>query len=139
MDLTRRFVFRGFASALAGQFFRPRKVIVDLEGGSSLGVSGGLLPCPSALVLLLSAIALGRVALGLVLIVAFSLGLAGVLTGIGIALVYAGRLIEGSGRLARLAAAPFNTRWIQALPLGSAAAITLAGAYLTSNALSAAL
>ena len=41
MDLTRRFVFRGFASALAGQIFRPRKVIVDLEGASSLGVSGG--------------------------------------------------------------------------------------------------
>ena len=42
MDLTRRFVFRGNASAIAGQIFRPRKIIVDVAGGaSSLGVSGG--------------------------------------------------------------------------------------------------
>jgi hypothetical protein len=41
MELTRRFVFRGNASALSGQFFRPRKVVIDLEGASSLGVSGG--------------------------------------------------------------------------------------------------
>ena len=42
MDLTRRFVFRGNASAIAGQIFRPRKIIIDVPGGaSSLGVSGG--------------------------------------------------------------------------------------------------
>ena len=42
MDLTRRFVFRGNASALAGQIFRPKTIIVDVNGGaSSLGVSGG--------------------------------------------------------------------------------------------------
>jgi hypothetical protein len=42
MDLTRRFVFRGNASALAGQIYRPKTIIVDLNGGaSSLGVSGG--------------------------------------------------------------------------------------------------
>jgi nickel/cobalt exporter len=57
----------------------------------ALGVSGGLLPCPSALVVLLSAIYLHRVGYGLLLIVAFSLGLASVLTGIGLAFVYAGR------------------------------------------------
>ncbi|MFQ3612269.1 MAG: sulfite exporter TauE/SafE family protein [Cyanobacteriota bacterium] len=55
----------------------------------ALGISGGLLPCPSALVVLLSAIALGRIGFGLALILAFSLGLAGVLTGIGLLLVYA--------------------------------------------------
>lgn len=41
MELTRRFLFRGNASALSGQFFRPKTVIVDLDGASSLGVSGG--------------------------------------------------------------------------------------------------
>src|SRR5687767_16041676 len=42
MDLTRRFVFRGNASAIAGQIFRPKTIIVDVDcGGSSLGVSGG--------------------------------------------------------------------------------------------------
>jgi len=42
MELTRRFLFRGNASALSGQFFRPKTVILDLDGASSLGVSGGI-------------------------------------------------------------------------------------------------
>ncbi|WP_293129818.1 sulfite exporter TauE/SafE family protein [Microcoleus sp. bin38.metabat.b11b12b14.051] len=54
-----------------------------------LGISGGLLPCPSALVMLLSASALGNVGLGMTLVVAFSLGLAVVLSAIGLILVYA--------------------------------------------------
>lgn len=41
MDLTRRFVFRGNASALSGQIYRPKTIIVDTDGASSLGVSGG--------------------------------------------------------------------------------------------------
>jgi ABC-type nickel/cobalt efflux system permease component RcnA len=61
---------------------------------AALGISGGLLPCPSALVVLLSAIALGRIGFGLLLIVAFSAGLAGVLTGIGLLMVHAKRLFE---------------------------------------------
>jgi ABC-type nickel/cobalt efflux system permease component RcnA len=65
----------------------------------SLGISGGLLPCPSALIVMLSAIALGRVLYGLFLIVGFSLGLAGILVGTGLVLLYAGkmagRMIEG--------------------------------------------
>lgn len=55
----------------------------------ALGASGGLVPCPAAMVLLLSAIALGRVGLGLVLLIAFSLGLAGVLMTIGMLVIYA--------------------------------------------------
>src|SRR5581483_6186133 len=58
----------------------------------SLGISGGLVPCPSALVVMLSAIALGRVLYGLFLIVGFSLGLAGVLVGTGLVLLYAGKM-----------------------------------------------
>lgn len=57
----------------------------------SLGISGGLLPCPSALVVMLSAIALGRVLYGFFLIIGFSLGLAGVLVLTGLVLLYAGR------------------------------------------------
>ncbi|MBA3534244.1 MAG: sulfite exporter TauE/SafE family protein, partial [Ardenticatenales bacterium] len=92
----------------------------------ALGISGGLLPCPSALVLLLSAMALGRVGLGLVLIIAFSLGLASVLTGIGVLLVHAQRLFE------RI---PVSGRLFQALPVGSALLITLAGLGITVQAL----
>jgi hypothetical protein len=42
MNVIRRFVFRGNASSMAGQIFRPKTIIVDVKGGaSSLGVSGG--------------------------------------------------------------------------------------------------
>lgn len=64
----------------------------------SLGISGGLLPCPSALVVMLSAIALGRVFYGLFLIIGFSLGLAGVLVVTGLVLLYAGKY---AGRMFR--------------------------------------
>ena len=94
----------------------------------ALGVSGGLLPCPSALVVMLSAIALGRVAFGIILIVFFSIGLAGVLTGIGLALVYAGKLF------ARLpATAPLGA--LRILPVMSAAAIVVLGLAITLSAL----
>ncbi|MGH9946708.1 MAG: sulfite exporter TauE/SafE family protein [Pyrinomonadaceae bacterium] len=60
----------------------------------ALGISGGLLPCPSALVVLLSAISLHRVGYGLLLVMAFSVGLAATLTAVGLAFVYAGRLLK---------------------------------------------
>ena len=60
----------------------------------ALGVSGGLVPCPSALVVLLGAIALGRVGFGLLLVAVFSLGLAGALTGVGVLFLYARRFLE---------------------------------------------
>jgi len=71
----------------------------------ALGVSGGLVPCPSALVVLLGAIALNKVGFGLALVLAFSLGLAGALTAIGILFIYAGRLFErfpSQGKIMRL-------------------------------------
>jgi nickel/cobalt transporter (NicO) family protein len=63
----------------------------DVTMGSliALGASGGLVPCPSALILLLGAIRFDRVGLGLVLLVGFSAGLAAVLTGIGLTVLYA--------------------------------------------------
>ena len=71
----------------------------------ALGVSGGLIPCPSALVVLLGAIALNKIGFGLLLVLAFSLGLTGALTAIGILFIYAGRLFErfpSQGRILRL-------------------------------------
>jgi ABC-type nickel/cobalt efflux system permease component RcnA len=68
----------------------------------ALGISGGLLPCPSALVVFLSAVSLHRVGFGLLLVLAFSVGLASTLTVIGVAFIYARRIVrqwEVSGRL----------------------------------------
>ena len=60
----------------------------------TLGVTGGLIPCPAALVVLLSAVALQRIAFGLLLIVAFSIGLAAVLVGTGLLLVSARGMVQ---------------------------------------------
>jgi ABC-type nickel/cobalt efflux system permease component RcnA len=62
---------------------------VSLKSLIALGASGGMVPCPSALVLLLIAISLGHIGLGLLLLVSFSLGLAGVLMAIGMLVIYA--------------------------------------------------
>ncbi len=69
---------------------------VTLGSLVALGVSGGLVPCPSALILMLSAIALGRPALGLLLLIGFSTGLAAVLMGIGFLVIYAKHLLPDS-------------------------------------------
>lgn len=60
----------------------------------TLGISGGLVPCPDAIAILVVAVALGRIPLGMLMIVAFSLGLALVLIGIGIAMVQGIRFIK---------------------------------------------
>jgi ABC-type nickel/cobalt efflux system permease component RcnA len=94
-----------------------------------LGVTGGMIPCPAALVVLLSAVSLHRVAFGLYLILAFSLGLAAVLISIGLITVYARRL------LARVPSdGPVINRW---LPMASAAVITCLGVAITLQGLSA--
>jgi ABC-type nickel/cobalt efflux system permease component RcnA len=92
----------------------------------ALGVSGGLVPCPSALVVMLGAIALGRVAFGLLLIVAFSAGLAAVLTGIGLVLVYARGLFQ------RL---PVDGRLVRYVPVASAVVIAVVGLGIVVRAL----
>ncbi len=66
---------------------------LTLGGLIALGASGGLVPCPSALILLLSAVALGQTALGLGLLAAFSAGLALVLMGIGALVLFAKQLL----------------------------------------------
>ena len=102
----------------------------DVTLGSliALGASGGLVPCPSALVLLLSSIALGRVALGLLLLVAFSAGLAIVLMGIGVLVLYAKNLLPNSQKTAAHPA-------FRIIPVVSAALIVCIGLLMTGVSL----
>jgi nickel/cobalt exporter len=92
----------------------------------AVGVSGGLLPCPSALVVLLAAISLHRLLFGLVLIVAFSLGLALSITGIGLGAILAKKAF---------ARRSFDGVLIRALPALSALVIVVAGVLMTVHAL----
>lgn len=91
----------------------------------ALGVSGGLLPCPSALVLMLSAISLGRVGYGLILTLAFSVGLAATLTAVGLVFLYVGKAFGGSS----LAQNPL----VKGLPVFSAFVIACLGAVICYN------
>ena len=92
----------------------------------SLGISGGIVPCVDALVGLLFAISLNKLVWGLIILCAFSLGLAAVLVAIGILMVMAKPLFErftGQGV------------WLQRLPIISAAVVVLLGAVLVFKAL----
>jgi nickel/cobalt exporter len=103
---------------------------VSLKSLFVLGITGGIVPCPAALVVLLGALALHRVAFGLFLIVAFSVGLAAALIGFGLAMVCARRFVTRFG-----AEGPMIERW---LPLASSAVITVVGLALTLSALTSA-
>ncbi|MDY0061677.1 MAG: sulfite exporter TauE/SafE family protein [Myxococcota bacterium] len=89
-----------------------------------LGISGGLVPCPTALVVLLSAIALNRIVLGLGLILVFSLGLASVLVLLGLLVVRAGRLT-----------ASLPASWLARVPRLSGLIVLLLGLTLVLKAL----
>lgn len=92
----------------------------------TLGISGGLVPCPDAVAILLVAIAIQRIALGLSLILAFSFGLAIVLISIGLAMVHSRRLFNRMDAFNRIA---------PILPLVSAAAVMILGFALTYGAI----
>lgn len=102
---------------------------VSWRGLIALGLSGGLVPSASALILLLGSIAAGRVAYGLVLVLGFGLGMAVVLAGIGLLIVNARRLVERRPSAAglRRIAAP--------LQLATASLVVVLGIVLTSQAL----
>ncbi len=95
-----------------------------------LGATGGLLPCPSAMVVMLSAISLNRIGFGLVLIVFFSMGLAAVLVAMGFALVHGRGLLER----ARWPQQPFVRTIARFAPVVSAVVITCAGVWITARA-----
>jgi nickel/cobalt exporter len=108
----------------AGHTHMPDEI--SWSGLVALGASGGLVPCESALVLLLTAIALRRVGLGLLLLVSFSLGLALVLMAIGVLVIYAKNLLPASS-----GGNPFF-RW---MPVASAAVVMGLGILMTGVSL----
>lgn len=101
---------------------------ITLGSLMALGASGGLVPCPSALVLLLSAISLGRAGLGMLLLVGFSAGLAVVLMGMGVLVLCVGNLLPASKRVT-------GSRAFRLLPVASAALITCIGLVMTGVSL----
>ena len=100
------------------------------RGLVGVGVSSGLVPCPTALVVLLAAISLQRIGFGLLLIVAFSVGLAATIAGIGLLAVLGKRLFARTG---------FDGSIVRALPVVSACAILALGVAMTIRALPAVL
>ena len=97
---------------------------ISVGGLIALGASGGLVPCPSALVLLLTSVSLGRVGLGLTLLAAFSAGLAVVLTAVGLAVLYAKHWLPDRAKAA-------ESPWFRYLPVASAAFIVCIGMAMT--------
>jgi len=96
-----------------------------------LGLAGGIIPSTSALLILLGAIASGRPAFGIVLVVAFGAGMALVMTGIGLLVVGA------RGRLDRLGSGAGFSAVRTWLPLGAACLVLGLGLFLTAQAISA--
>jgi len=92
-----------------------------------LGVSGGIVPCPAALIVLLAAIHIGRLPLGLLLILSFSLGLAAVLVLIGM------MVVRASGAVRRRFGS--RNRALLLLPVVSSVLITLLGVFLVVQTL----
>jgi ABC-type nickel/cobalt efflux system permease component RcnA len=103
---------------------------VSVSGLVALGVGGGIIPCPAALVVLLTAVSLNRIGFGFLLIVAFSVGLAAVLVVVGVLMVQARRVMARFGE-----GGPLIQRW---LPLTSSAVMTLLGIGIAIQALVAA-
>ena len=82
---------------------KPIERVLSLRELCLLGISGGIVPCPAALVVLLSAFSLHRIGFGLFLITAFSAGLAAVLVAVGLTMVYAKRVLSSRVRAATAA------------------------------------
>ena len=117
-----------FGRHIAGGETPAEGARLTTRGLLALGVTGGIVPCPAALVVLLSALSLNRAGFGLFLIVAFSAGLAAVLVSFGLGVVYARQFVARRLRLE----SGLATRW---LPLVSSAVITIAGVAITVQAL----
>lgn len=97
-----------------------------MRGLVSMGISGGIIPCPTALVVLLAAISLHRVGYGLVLILAFSVGLAGAMTAIGLVAISAKQLARRID---------FEAGFVRLLPAVSALVICGFGIAMTVRAI----
>jgi ABC-type nickel/cobalt efflux system permease component RcnA len=106
----------------------PARVVLRLRSLIAMGFAGGLVPSPSALVVLLGAVALGRTWFGVLLVVGYGAGMACTLTGVGFALARWRAAIDRriSGR--------WGSRLATALPLATAALIVLVGSGLAAQA-----
>jgi ABC-type nickel/cobalt efflux system permease component RcnA len=101
--------------------------VLSLRELCMLGITGGIVPCPAALVVLLSAFSLHRIGFGLFLITAFSFGLAAVLVIVGLTMVYAKRVM--SSRVSSGSAA------LRYLPFLSSAFMVVLGVGITASAI----
>ncbi len=90
-----------------------------------MGVAGGLVPSPSALIVLLASIGLGRTAFGVVLVLAYGLGMAGTLTAVGLALVKLRDRLER--QLSDLRRARLLSRFVLAMPVLTATLVLVVG------------
>lgn len=97
---------------------------IDFRGAVVAALSGGVAPCPAAIVVMLAALRLHQLGYGMVLIVIFSMGLAAVLTGLGLAVVHGSAFVSRSGKFERL---------VQLGPLFSAILISLVGAVMVGQ------
>jgi nickel/cobalt exporter len=102
--------------------------VVRRRGLLAMGFAGGLVPSPSALVVLLGAIALGRTWFGILLVIGYGAGMATALMGIGLLLARGRRLLERRGLPPRIGA--FAAR----LPLATASLVVLVGLGLAAQA-----
>ncbi|HEY4016593.1 MAG TPA: sulfite exporter TauE/SafE family protein [Polyangiaceae bacterium] len=125
VQLSRR--WRDLAGAASHEGHHHPEEPGSLGSVAALGASSGLTPCPSALAILLTAVALHRVGLGLVLILAFSVGVAATLTATGLLVMWARRLLDRFDVFARV------SPW---LPVLSSAFVTVVGVLLCVSALS---
>jgi nickel/cobalt exporter len=117
---------------------RPKTEELSLRELCTLGIAGGIVPCPAALVVLLSAFSLHRIGFGLFLITAFSLGLAAVLVIVGLGMVYAKGLMSsrvGSGSPALRYLPLLSSAFMVVLGLGIIASAT-GSLHLSQNLLS---
>ena len=99
---------------------QPTSTVGGWWGLIALGVSGGIVPCYDAIIMLIFAVSARRLWLALPLLLAFSAGLAGVLIVIGILVVQ----VKG------FATARLGSRWFKSLPLVSAILVILLGLFL---------
>jgi high-affinity nickel-transport protein len=122
---------RATPTALAGRAVipgdsKPVERALSLRELCMLGITGGIVPCPAALVVLLSAFSLHRIGFGLFLITAFSLGLAAVLVIVGLTMVYAKRVMSSRVRAGNSA--------LRYLPFLSSAFMVVLGVGITTSA-----
>jgi ABC-type nickel/cobalt efflux system permease component RcnA len=103
---------------------------LGLRGLVALGLAGGLVPSPSAVVVLLGGITLGRAWFGVALVLAYGVGMAATLTGIGLLLA---RLRARMDRRLQLPAGSLLARAGRLLPAVTASVIVVVGLALAAS------